>query len=54
MFKDIALDRARGHVVSILDPVTGGNHCAIGGGPYDFLVTSTLASQVDLFLFVIC
>ena len=43
---DILLDRARGHCVSTLDPVTGGVHCAIGGGPYDFLVTSTLASQV--------
>eukprot|EP00755_Sulcionema_specki_P025692 Sspe_Gene.83899::Locus_55048_Transcript_1_1_Confidence_1.000_Length_2406::g.83899::m.83899/K11381/bkdA; 2-oxoisovalerate dehydrogenase E1 component len=42
---DILLDRARGHVVSALDPVTGANHCAIGGGKYDFLVTSTLASQ---------
>lgn len=31
--------------MSTLDPVTGGVHCAIGGGPYDFLVTSTLASQ---------
>jgi len=39
------LDRARGHVVSTRDPVTGGHHCAIGGGPFDFLVTSTLASQ---------
>lgn len=43
--EDIMLDRARAHVVSSLDPVTGGAHCAIGGGPYDFLVTSTLASQ---------
>jgi len=42
---DVLLDRARGHCVSSLDPVTGGAHCAIGGGPYDFLVTSTLASQ---------
>ncbi|KAJ9455383.1 2-oxoisovalerate dehydrogenase subunit beta [Diplonema papillatum] len=42
---DILLDRARGHVVSSLDPVTGGNHCAIGGGKHDFIVTSTLASQ---------
>jgi 2-oxoisovalerate dehydrogenase E1 component len=39
------LDRARGYVVSSLDPVTGGAHCALGGGPHDFLVTSTLASQ---------
>ena len=43
---EILLDRARGHVVSSYDPVTGGHHCAIGGGPYDFLVSSTLASQV--------
>lgn len=42
---DIMLDRARGHVVSALDPVAGGVHCSIGGGPHDFLVTSTLASQ---------
>lgn len=42
---DIVLDRARGYTVSKLDPVTGGRHCAIGGSAYDFLVTSTLASQ---------
>lgn len=41
----ILLDRARGYVVSSLDPVTGGAHCAIGGGKHDYLVTSTLASQ---------
>lgn len=33
---DVLLDRARGYVVSSLDPVTGGAHCAIGGGPHDF------------------
>ena len=44
--EQILLDRARGHTVSSLDPVTGGHHCAIGGSDYDFLVTSTLASQV--------
>lgn len=44
---EILLDRARGHVVSALDPVSGGGHCCIGGGKYDFLVTSTLASQVS-------
>lgn len=43
--EDIVLDRARGYTVSKLDPVTGGRHCAIGGSAYDFLVTSTLASQ---------
>lgn len=43
--KEVLLDRARGYTVSTLDPVTGGVHCAIGGGPYDFIVTSTLASQ---------
>ena len=43
---DILLDRARGYTVSELDPVTGGGHCAIGGGAHDFIVTSTLASQV--------
>lgn len=43
--EEVLLDRARGHCVSVNDPVTGGGHCAIGGGDYDFLVTSTLASQ---------
>lgn len=33
------------YTVSSSDPITGGGHCALGGGPYDFLVTSTLASQ---------
>eukprot|EP01065_Artemidia_motanka_P042786 TRINITY_DN5793_c1_g1_i1.p1 TRINITY_DN5793_c1_g1~~TRINITY_DN5793_c1_g1_i1.p1 ORF type:complete len:824 (+),score=262.69 TRINITY_DN5793_c1_g1_i1:72-2543(+) len=42
---EILLDRARGHAVSSRDPVAGGHHCAIGGGDYDYLVTSTLASQ---------
>jgi TPP-dependent pyruvate/acetoin dehydrogenase alpha subunit len=42
---EIILDRARGFTCSTLDPVTGGKHCAIGGTPYDYLVTSTLASQ---------
>jgi 2-oxoisovalerate dehydrogenase E1 component len=42
---EIALSRARGYVCSSLDPVTGGKHCAIGGSAYDFIVTSTLASQ---------
>jgi 2-oxoisovalerate dehydrogenase E1 component len=42
---DILLDRARAHACSALDPVTGGVHCSLGGGPADFLVTSTLASQ---------
>ena len=41
----VLLDRARGHTVSTLDPVGGGVHCSLGGGPYDFVVTSTLASQ---------
>ncbi|KAL3810515.1 hypothetical protein ACHAXA_005657, partial [Cyclostephanos tholiformis] len=52
--EDIILDRARGHVVSKLDPVTVGVHCAIGSakraftnttGGGDYVVTSTLASQ---------
>ncbi|KAL7547356.1 hypothetical protein ACHAWF_010672 [Thalassiosira exigua] len=52
--EDIVLDRARGHVISKLDPVTGGVHCAIGSareesaesnGGGDYVVTSTLASQ---------
>jgi hypothetical protein len=43
--EDILLDRARGYACSTQDPVTGGRHCAIGGSSYDFLVTSTLASQ---------
>lgn len=41
----LLLDRARGYTVSTLDPVTGGGHCALGGGSHDFIVTSTLASQ---------
>lgn len=45
--EDIALDRARGYCCSILDPVTNGRHCSLGGNPKtEFLVTSTLASQV--------
>lgn len=42
---EIATARARGYTCSSLDPVTGGKHCAIGGSSYDYLVTSTLASQ---------
>jgi len=38
-------DRARGYTCSTADPVTGGVHCALGGGANDFMVTSTLASQ---------
>jgi 2-oxoisovalerate dehydrogenase E1 component len=41
------LDRARGYVASSFDPVTGGAHCALGGGRHDFVVTSTLASQAS-------
>lgn len=41
----VILDRARGYAVSASDPVTGGRHCALGGGENDFVVTSTLASQ---------
>lgn len=41
----ITLNRARGYCVSRNDPVTGGVHCALGGGSHDFIVTSTLASQ---------
>jgi TPP-dependent pyruvate/acetoin dehydrogenase alpha subunit len=43
--ENVLLDRARGHVVSASDPVTGGVHCSIGGGPTDYIVSSTLASQ---------
>jgi TPP-dependent pyruvate/acetoin dehydrogenase alpha subunit/pyruvate/2-oxoglutarate/acetoin dehydrogenase E1 component len=43
--EQILLDRARAHVVSKNDPVTGGNHCSLGASSSDFLVTSTLASQ---------
>jgi TPP-dependent pyruvate/acetoin dehydrogenase alpha subunit/pyruvate/2-oxoglutarate/acetoin dehydrogenase E1 component len=43
--EDVILDRARGYTVSRYDPVTGGVHCAIGGGSNDYVVTSTLASQ---------
>ena len=42
---ELTLDRARGYTVSSLDPIGGGAHCLLGGGPQDFLVTSTLASQ---------
>mmetsp|Transcript_4897 Transcript_4897/g.10780 ORF Transcript_4897/g.10780 Transcript_4897/m.10780 type:complete len:733 (+) Transcript_4897:19-2217(+) len=42
--EQLMMDRARGFTVSSLDPLTGGNHCCIGG-PNDPLVTSTLASQ---------
>jgi len=42
---EVLLDRARGYTISVNDPVTGGAHCAIGGGDFDFVVTSTLASQ---------
>jgi TPP-dependent pyruvate/acetoin dehydrogenase alpha subunit/pyruvate/2-oxoglutarate/acetoin dehydrogenase E1 component len=42
---DILLSRARGYTVSKYDPVTGGVHCSIGGGPNEYLVTSTLSSQ---------
>merc|ERR1719422_2912283 len=41
----ILLNRARGFCVSSLDPVSNGNHCLLGGGENDFVVTSTLASQ---------
>jgi TPP-dependent pyruvate/acetoin dehydrogenase alpha subunit len=43
--EQVLLDRARGHVVSASDPVTAGVHCSIGGGPTDYIVSSTLASQ---------
>ena len=43
--RELALDRARGYTVSSRDPVGGGAHCLLGGGPQDFPVTSTLASQ---------
>ena len=43
---DVLLDRARGYTIATSDPVTSGAHCSLGGDPdYDFLVTSTLASQ---------
>lgn len=43
---DLLLERARGYTTSTSDPVTGGAHCSLGGDfRYDFLVTSTLASQ---------
>lgn len=42
---DLLLARARGYTVSKYDPVTGGVHCSIGGGPNEYLVTSTLSSQ---------
>lgn len=42
---DVLLARARGYAVSKHDPVTGGVHCSIGGGPNEFLVTSTLVRR---------
>ncbi len=47
IIEQIILDRARAYVVSKLDPVTGGVHCALGSTlkKNDFVVTSTLASQ---------
>lgn len=43
---DVMLDRARGYTTATTDPVTGGVHCSLGADPqFDFLVTSTLASQ---------
>jgi len=45
--EDLALARARGYTCSSLDPIGGGAHCLLGGGATDFLVTSTLASQVN-------
>ena len=45
VLQQIALGRARGYVVATSDPVCGGHHCALGGTPNDFIVTSTLASQ---------
>eukprot|EP00930_Biecheleria_cincta_P013934 TRINITY_DN12192_c0_g3_i1.p1 TRINITY_DN12192_c0_g3~~TRINITY_DN12192_c0_g3_i1.p1 ORF type:complete len:807 (+),score=138.60 TRINITY_DN12192_c0_g3_i1:212-2422(+) len=43
--ESMLLDRARGYTCSTRDAVTGGVHCSLGGGPADFIVTSTLASQ---------
>mmetsp|Transcript_16164 Transcript_16164/g.15513 ORF Transcript_16164/g.15513 Transcript_16164/m.15513 type:complete len:333 (-) Transcript_16164:190-1188(-) len=42
---EIAMMRARSYVCSTEDPITGGKHCSIGGSDYDYIVTSTLASQ---------
>jgi len=42
---DLLLARARGYTASKYDPVTGGVHCSIGGGPNEYVVTSTLSSQ---------
>eukprot|EP00948_MAST-09A_sp_MAST-9A-sp1_P002436 g2436.t1 len=44
----LMLDKARGYTCSSLDPVTGGVHCSLGGGPQDYLVTSTLSSQTPV------
>lgn len=48
--EDVILDRARGYVVSKLDPVTGGVHCSIGSatdtskcsGGGDYIVTRSV------------
>ena len=44
----IIRDRARGYCVSINDPIGGASHCLLGSNnfDYDYLVTSTLASQL--------
>lgn len=44
--RSLLLDRARAYTVSSFDPVSSGMHCLIGGGPFDYPITSTLASQV--------
>lgn len=44
-FRHLVSGRGHRYTVSSQDPVTGGVHCAIGGGDMDFMVSSTLASQ---------
>ncbi|MDP2434318.1 MAG: thiamine pyrophosphate-dependent enzyme [archaeon] len=41
----LLLDRSRAYTCSALDPVSHGMHCLIGGGAFDYPITSTLASQ---------
>lgn len=43
---EILMDRARGYTLSKQDSVTAARHVALGSGPYDFYLTSTLGSHV--------
>ena len=49
---EIVLNRARGHTISKLDPVSAGKHCCIGLGDYDNIVTSTI-NLIKFFLYFV-